>query len=140
MVRLCSVCSRVTYCNMGGAQCTCTHASAIAHVSFACGPACAEVRVIPAAPCKPNLAMQKHGSHLTTCYCCHGVHVEEKVDGANLGISFATAHGPARCQKRGRWVTPDSEAQFAKLQAWLEAHQEDLRAVLGRLLSLLSGC
>jgi hypothetical protein len=56
---------------------------------------------------------------------------EEKVDGANLGISFGTLDGPPRCQKRGHWVTHKSEQQFSKLESWLAQHAEDLRGILG---------
>ncbi len=45
---------------------------------------------------------------------------EEKVDGANLGISFAGEAYELRLQKRGHWITPSSEAQYAKLGAWLD--------------------
>lgn len=46
--------------------------------------------------------------------------VEEKVDGANIGISFDD-DWQLRLQKRGRFVTPLSEPQFGdRMQQWLD--------------------
>lgn len=57
---------------------------------------------------------------------------EEKVDGSNLGISFDENWVP-RLQKRGHWVTPASEAQYAKLGGWLEKHKAILAQRIGEL-------
>jgi ATP-dependent RNA circularization protein (DNA/RNA ligase family) len=55
--------------------------------------------------------------------------VEEKLDGANLGISLAR-DGSLRAQNRGQYLTEPHAGQFARLPAWLAQHSEALRAVL----------
>jgi ATP-dependent RNA circularization protein (DNA/RNA ligase family) len=47
--------------------------------------------------------------------------VEEKVDGANLGISLAP-EGQLRIQNRGQYIESPFHGQFSRLQAWLEQH------------------
>ena len=65
--------------------------------------------------------------------------VEEKIDGANIGISLhpeADASGyndnrPAfRFQKRSHYVTEASEEQFRGLESWAEQHKAALRRLL----------
>ncbi|MGO9204206.1 MAG: RNA ligase family protein [Limisphaerales bacterium] len=52
--------------------------------------------------------------------------VEEKVDGANLGISVG-ADGGLRAQSRGHYLTPGkSHAQWGLLWQWLAEHREML--------------
>lgn len=51
--------------------------------------------------------------------------VEEKLDGANLGISLDPAGG-LRLQNRGAWLLPPYGGQFGRLQAWLDVHQDQL--------------
>lgn len=55
--------------------------------------------------------------------------VEEKLDGANLGLSFAP-DGSLRAQNRGQYLAGPHAGQFARLPAWLEQHGEGLRSVL----------
>lgn len=61
--------------------------------------------------------------------------VEEKVDGANLGISV-DASGFVRVQNRGSFVTSDSHPQFRGLPAWLAARRAQLQDELGGRLIL----
>jgi hypothetical protein len=57
--------------------------------------------------------------------------VEEKVDGANAGVSF-TPQGALRLQCRGHYLTGGpSEAQFALFKPWAETHRSWLWDVLG---------
>ena len=58
--------------------------------------------------------------------------VEEKIDGANLGISFDPDTHAMRFQKRGHWITSASEQQYAKLDSWSRKHGDALIHVLGR--------
>lgn len=51
--------------------------------------------------------------------------VEEKLDGANLGISLDPA-GKLRLQNRGAWLLPPYSGQFGRLQVWLDLHQDRL--------------
>jgi hypothetical protein len=57
--------------------------------------------------------------------------VEEKVDGANAGISFDSA-GRLRLQSRGHFLTGGPrERHFALFKAWASRHQARLRAAIG---------
>lgn len=55
--------------------------------------------------------------------------VEEKLDGANVGLSLAP-DGRLRAQNRGQYLAEPHAGQFARLSAWLAQHGESLRAVL----------
>lgn len=55
--------------------------------------------------------------------------VEEKLDGANLGLSLA-ADRLLRAQNRGQYLAEPHAGQFSRLPAWLMQHGEVLRAVL----------
>lgn len=54
--------------------------------------------------------------------------IEEKLDGANIGISLSWSG--LTVQNRSHWVTP--EGQFSTIQAWLDEHESALRRVLDR--------
>lgn len=57
--------------------------------------------------------------------------VEEKMDGANCGISFS-ADGRLRLQSRGHYLTGGPrERQFDLLKGWAAAHAAELWALLG---------
>lgn len=51
--------------------------------------------------------------------------VEEKLDGANLGVSL-DASGNLRLQNRGQYLLPPYHGQFARLGTWLQAHADAL--------------
>jgi len=51
--------------------------------------------------------------------------LEEKVDGANLGVSLDPS-GDLRFQNRGQYLIPPFSGQFARLEPWLEAHRDAL--------------
>jgi atypical dual specificity phosphatase len=55
--------------------------------------------------------------------------VEEKVDGANLGISLDSS-GAFKVQNRSHYVNSKSHAQFKKLDKWLDDHYEGLSTIL----------
>jgi len=55
--------------------------------------------------------------------------IEEKVDGANLGISFTTS-GSVRFQNRGHWLRGQLSGQWERLRGWAAAHGLALREVL----------
>ncbi len=61
--------------------------------------------------------------------------IEEKLDGANLGISLA-GDGELRAQNRGQYLRPPYTGQFSRLATWLPAHAPILRDVLapGRIV------
>jgi ATP-dependent RNA circularization protein (DNA/RNA ligase family) len=63
------------------------------------------------------------------------VAVEEKLDGANLGISVGT-DGKLRAQNRGQYVTPTALGQFKKLTRWMDLHERALADALGTNLIL----
>ncbi len=55
--------------------------------------------------------------------------VEEKLDGANVGLSLAP-DGNLRAQNRGQYLVEPHAGQFARLSAWLAQHSEGLCSVL----------
>ncbi len=55
--------------------------------------------------------------------------VEEKLDGANLGLSLSP-NGNVRSQNRGQYLGESYVGQFARLPVWLVQHESGLRAVL----------
>jgi hypothetical protein len=59
------------------------------------------------------------------------LHIEEKVDGSNVGISFDEEG--LRLQSRGHYLSGGPrERQFARLKAWASEREAELFAALGR--------
>ncbi len=58
-------------------------------------------------------------------FLTHEVTVEEKVDGANLGLSF-DANGNIRAQNRGAYLHLPCSGQWKKLGEWLTLHTDTL--------------
>jgi atypical dual specificity phosphatase len=56
--------------------------------------------------------------------------VQEKVDGANVGLSIDPETLRVRVQNRAHFVTSETHAQFRKLDAWIERHSPSLWHVL----------
>jgi hypothetical protein len=56
--------------------------------------------------------------------------VEEKLDGANLGLSIGPNHEP-RAQNRGQYLHPPFTGQFSRLAGWLSEHRVQLCEGLG---------
>lgn len=63
----------------------------------------------------------------------HDVVVEEKLDGANLGISVAP-DGNLRAQNRGQYLKPPYQGQFVRLEKWLQRHEDTFFDALGENL------
>lgn len=61
--------------------------------------------------------------------------LEEKVDGANLGLSIGP-DGLLRAQNRGQYLHAPFTGQFSRLNAWLATHESVLRDALGNDLIL----
>lgn len=61
--------------------------------------------------------------------------VEEKLDGANIGLSLAP-DGRLRVQNRGQYLVEPYAGQFTRLPGWLAEHGECLRTVLTQNLIL----
>ncbi|MCE7917325.1 MAG: DNA ligase, partial [Nitrosomonas sp. PRO5] len=55
--------------------------------------------------------------------------IEEKLDGANLGISLSE-QGELRAQNRGQYLPQPFSGQFSRLNSWLGQHGENLRQTL----------
>ena len=68
-------------------------------------------------------------------FLAHAVVLEEKVDGANLGISVGS-DGGLRAQNRGQYLHRPFTGQFARLNGWLEIHEDALFEALGDSLIL----
>jgi ATP-dependent RNA circularization protein (DNA/RNA ligase family) len=58
-------------------------------------------------------------------FLCHELTVEEKVDGANLGISF-DVEGNIRAQNRGAYLLLPGSGQWKKLGEWLALRSDVL--------------
>lgn len=61
--------------------------------------------------------------------------VEEKLDGANLGVSL-DGDRVLRLQNRGQYLIPPLTGQFSRAAGWIAAHQQTLAPVLGDNLIL----
>lgn len=61
--------------------------------------------------------------------------IEEKVDGANVGLSVGPS-GELRAQNRGSYLGPRASPQFQPLWPWLEARRDALVKALGPHLML----
>ena len=59
----------------------------------------------------------------------HRVVIEEKLDGANIGISIGP-DGQLRVQNRGQYLQAPYRGQFSRLNAWLGQHQYALQGLL----------
>lgn len=57
------------------------------------------------------------------------VSVEEKLDGANLGVSLAE-DATLRVQNRGQYLHPPFPGQFQRLASWIASHEQALRSHL----------
>ena len=57
------------------------------------------------------------------------IYIEEKIDGANLGISI-TSDGKIMVQNRSHYVTSGDQPQFKILDKWISEHSEDLWSIL----------
>lgn len=89
-------------------------------------------------PHTPHLAWLGEGSprddkvlspNEVTALLAGDVVVEEKLDGANTGISLAP-DGSLRAQNRGQYLAEPHAGQFTRLPAWLAQHGEGLRSGL----------
>jgi len=65
-------------------------------------------------------------------FLTHELIVEEKVDGANLGLSF-DAEGNIRAQNRGAYLHLPGTGQWEKLGEWLARHTDMLFEYLSDL-------
>ena len=65
----------------------------------------------------------------------HPVVVEEKLDGANMGISF-NSEGVLHVQNRGQYLNKPYGGQFARLDEWLVMREDALFDALGDQLML----
>jgi len=74
------------------------------------------------APIRPEKVMS---AEETAGFLDGPVVVEEKVDGANLGLSVDAACD-LRVQNRGAWIEPPGPAQFSALWPWLEPRRTRL--------------
>lgn len=65
----------------------------------------------------------------------HAVVVEEKLDGANMGISFSR-EGVLHVQNRGQYLNKPYGGQFTRLDEWLSVREGELFDALGDTLML----
>jgi len=67
------------------------------------------------------------------------VNIEEKIDGANLGISIDPKTFEIRVQNRSHYVSSKSHQQFGKLNLWITNHSSELFEILRPGLDILFG-
>lgn len=67
--------------------------------------------------------------HAVATLLAGDVVAEEKLDGANVGLSL-TSDGSLRAQNRGQYLMEPHAGQFARLPAWLAQHDAALHSVL----------
>jgi hypothetical protein len=65
----------------------------------------------------------------TVRFLSETVIVEEKIDGANLGLSFGE-EGELRFQNRGNWLKGKLDGQWERLRGWAATHEATLRHLL----------
>lgn len=99
-------------------------------------PSTAHIKNLGAATRDDKLVDEKRrkqfiGSGLEVC-------VEEKIDGANLGISLDSKYRP-RLQARSKLVNWETDYQFRGLEEWLEEHGASLCEILERNNDILFG-
>lgn len=70
-----------------------------------------------------------------TAFLTEGVVVEEKIDGANVGISL-TEDGELKVQNRGQYLVRPFVGQFSRMQEWLDLHESAIRKCLDQTLIL----
>ena len=78
-----------------------------------------------------DLVLSEHEIEtLMSKYKAEQITYEEKVDGANLGISLSGFDLHLLTQNRGHYVNHHTHNQFRKLDEWLNDHRTDLLKVL----------
>ncbi len=68
-------------------------------------------------------------------FLSHELVIEEKLDGANMGISFS-AEAVLHVQNRGQYLNRPYGGQFSRLEEWLASREDDLFDALGSHLML----
>ena len=79
----------------------------------------------PGSPRGDKILTQSEANEFLT----HFVIVEEKVDGANLGISY-NEHREIILQNRGSYLSAPYRGQFSRLTSWIDHRAEDLSKIL----------
>ena len=76
-------------------------------------------------------------TEIPTEFCSGPTIIEEKVDGANLGIRVSD--GQLLVQNRSRYISSGDHAQFSTIHSWIEEHREDLMNLLASEELILYG-
>lgn len=79
-------------------------------------------------PPRDDKVLSQHSMH---AFFSEGVIVEEKIDGANIGISVDSG-GDLRVQNRGRYLETPFRGQFSRLESWLAQNESALQDILDR--------
>lgn len=76
-------------------------------------------------------------THALSTTLCDGktrIVIEEKIDGANLGISLDPATLEILVQNRNHYISSGEHAQFSRITEWIQQHREPLMNILGEQL------
>lgn len=69
------------------------------------------------------------GKELTD-FLSNNLIIEEKIDGANLGI-FLDENSQIIIQNRSHYISPSYHKQFSEIDKWKYQHENDIRSILG---------
>ena len=71
-------------------------------------------------------------SNFVSVVCQKGVGavIEEKIDGANLGIRQCPHSGEILVQNRSHFISQGDHAQFSRIPEWIAEHKDDLLSIL----------
>ena len=72
-----------------------------------------------------KILLQKEVSNLL----CNEIIIEDKIDGANLGISF-DSNGQIKLQNRGEYIIAPYLGQWKKLPDWLIKYEDNIFDVI----------
>lgn len=95
-------------------------------------PSTAHIDILPGVSVRDDKILSDEEKDL---FFSSKVIVEEKIDGANLGISF-DSNGDVRFQNRGNFLVPPFEGQWKLIDKWLYGKQDILFDYLGNDLIL----
>ena len=73
---------------------------------------------------------EKEVGSLMSKYTADQLVCEEKIDGANLGISLSGFDLKILSQNRGHYINHETHSQFKKLDDWLNQHRANLLKIL----------
>ena len=72
-------------------------------------------------------------------YLNRDIYIEEKIDGANVGISIDPDTLEIILQNRSHYISKEDHSQFSKIEHWVQTHSDDLHEILTPGIHILYG-